>query len=60
MDNVAKNAKIQITLMGGDRSGIRISRNVIKTLGWPTYVCFLNEYCRCPMQAGAASFNEGS
>ncbi len=41
MDNVAKNAKIQITLMGGDRSGIRISRNVIKTLGWPTYVCFL-------------------
>lgn len=41
MDNVAKNAKIQITVMGGDRPGIRISRNVIKTLGWPAYVCFL-------------------
>lgn len=41
MDNVAKTAKYSITLMCGDTYGIRISRFVIKSLGWPTYICFL-------------------
>lgn len=41
MDNVAKSAKPYITLMGGDSFGIRISRYVIKSLGWPNCVCFL-------------------
>ena len=41
MDNVAKTAKPHITLMGADKYGIRISRYVLKALGWPTYICFL-------------------
>lgn len=41
MDNVAKIAKPHITLMCGETYGIRISRFVIKALGWPTYICFL-------------------
>ncbi len=40
MDNVATSAKPSISLIGS-QNGIRISRFVIKALGWPTYICFL-------------------